>query len=378
MFYDWVEVYQDFDFELPLVGDRAYQNIDVLTGEGGKLMQPGWQHEGSFCTSIRISISGNRLTVKGNPSRYGRLDNLFGLSTLDQCMDVYNKILRTLGLPEFTKCTQIWNFTDKVSGSSKMQIMTDGAVFKEIHLTTNKGAGSGCSDDYIKGLSTLSYRNAIPRLHTNGKTVDWLSKKGNASLLYPSVYDKAHELLLHSAEKIKKKFGPKSDEYSYLSKVVDFCKTNGIVRFEQKIKGRLLTRLNARYWGLFDEQTAFSPLHKEFLSIDEKLQVTSMTIEGISERLLRLGIVETTRAANTTALYAIQWMHGQAFDLQKSQVQTHRSRLRKVGIDIGKPCNISQASPVYIRKAKEVTVSDVAAPDWYRAASAQPHLKLVA
>jgi len=380
MFYDWIEVYQDFDFELPLVSDRAYQNIDTETGEGGKIVQPSFQHEGSFSTSIRIQISGNRLTVSGNPSRYGRIDNLFGLVSLDDCIIVYNRILSSLGLPTFTKCTKLWQVTDKVNGKAKMRTLTNGAVFKEIHITTNKAAGNGCSDDYLKGLSTLSYRNAVPRLHSNGKTVDWLSKKGNALLMYPSVYDKANELRLHTLDKIKnsKLHGPDSDAYHYLMMIIDFCEANGIVRFEQKLKGRLLTRLNARHWGLFDEQIAFKELHDEFLGIDEKLQVTSMTLEGIGERLLRMGIVDSTRAANTTALYAIQWMHGQTFDLKKSQVKINRARLRRLGLDIARPCNISQTSPVYVRKAKEVEVVEVSAPDWYRHAEARPNLRLVA
>lgn len=377
MFYDWVEVYQDFGYELPLVSDRAYQNIDTETGEGGKITQPGFQHPGSYSTSIRIQISGDRITMSGNPSRYGRIDNLFGLTTLDDCMAVYNRILRSLGLPEFTKCSTVWHYTDKVSGSAKLRVMSDGAVFKEVHVTSNRAVGEDCVGDYLKGLSTLAYRNSVPRLHTNGKTVDWLSKKGAANLIYPSVYDKANELELHSLPKMKKKYGATSDEYRYLKDVIDFCKREGIARFEQKIKGRQLTRMNARFWGLFDEKV-FEPLHNEFLNIDEKLQVTSMTLEGISERLLRLGIVDTTRAANTTAMYAIQWMHGQTFDLQKSQVQTHRARLRKIGIDIAQTCNISQASPVYVRKAKEVEVRTVEAPSWYRQADPRPHLQLVA
>lgn len=377
-FYDWLSIYQDFDFELPLVSDRAYQNIDVETGEGGAICQPGWQHEGSFCTSIRIQISGNRLTVSGNPSRYGRLDNLFGLQSLDDCVHVYNRILRALGLPEFTKCTRVWQFTDKVGGAAKMRTMSDGAVIKELHVTSNRGVGAGCVDDYLKGVSTLSYRNSVPRLHTNGKTVDWHSKSGNSgTLLYPSVYNKAHELSLHSLPKFIKKYGVESDEVTYLKKVIQFCEEQGIARFEQKIKGRMLTRMNARFWGLFDE-SVFTPLQRQFLSIDERLQVTSMTIEGISERLLRLGVVDTTRAANTTALYAIQWMHGQTFDLGKSAVQTHRARLRKVGIDIGTTCNISRFSPVYVKQAKEVVVSEVSAPDWYRKADPRPNLSLVA
>ncbi len=376
-FYDWLEIYQDFDFELPLVADRAYQNIDTETGEGGAICQPSWQHEGSFCTSIKIRISGNRLTVSGNPSRYGRLDNLFGLKSLDECVTVYNRVLHTLGLPEFTKCTKVWHMTDKVSGSAKLRQMTDGAVIKEIHVTSNRAAGEGCSDDYLKGLSTLNYRNSVPRLHTNGKTVDWLSKKGAANLIYPSVYDKAHELGLHLLPKVLRKYGPESSEVEYVRDVIRFCSENGIVRFEQKIKGRQLTRMNARYWGLFDE-SVFQPLQSEFLSIDERLQVEAMTLESISERLISTGTVDTTRAANTTAMYAIQWMHGQKFDLEKKAVQTHRARLRKIGIDIAHACDISRFSPVYVVKAKKVEVQEVSAPSWYRHADARPNLQLVA
>jgi hypothetical protein len=377
MFFDWLNIYQEFEQEIPIVGSRAYMNIDVETGEGGTLVQPSWQHKGSYSTSINIRISGNCIEMSGNPSRYGRIENLFGLTSLDECVSVYNRILRSLGLPEFTKCTKVWQVTEKQNGSAKFRTFSDGAVIKELHITTNRAVGKGCADDYLKGLSTLNYRNSVPRLHTNGKTVDWLSKKGAANLIYPSVYDKANELRLHTLDKIKRACGETSDEYRYLLSVIEYCEQNGVVRFEQKIKGRQLTRMNARYWGLFSDQI-FKPLHEEFLNIDERLQVTSMTIEGISERLLRLGIVDTTRAANTTALYAIQWMHGQKFDSGKSQVQQHRARLRKIGIDICSACNISRVSPVYIRKAKEVTVTALDdAPSWYRHAKTA-HLKLVA
>lgn len=364
-FYDWVKVYQDFYFEIPLVGKRASQNIDVETGEYGKIYQHTFQHEGSFSTSINISISGNRIEMSGNPSRYGRRDNLFGFELLDDCMSIYNKILSSLGLPVFTKCTKVIQFTEKQKGASKMNSMSDGAVFKELHITSNRAVGKGNEVDYLKGIATLPYRNSVPRLHTNGNTVDWLSKKGNATLMYPSVYNKAAEIDLRSLPKILRKEGPDSLVYRYTKKVRDFCLENGVVRFEQKIKGHMLTRLNARYWGLFDEEI-FDSLHEDFLNIDKKLQVTSMDIGTIGDQLLSNGYVTTARAGNATALYALEWMHGKLFDSSKSQVRTHRARLRKIGIDICRPCNISQMSPVYVKKAVEITPVPLASPDWYR------------
>lgn len=56
-------------------------------------------------------------------------------------------------------------------------MVADGALIKELHITSNKSVGKGNEDDYISGLSTQPYRNSVPRLHSNGKSVDWLSKR---------------------------------------------------------------------------------------------------------------------------------------------------------------------------------------------------------
>ncbi|MFP3334312.1 phage/plasmid replication protein, partial [Pseudomonas sp. SIMBA_064] len=116
-------------------------------------------------------------------------------------------------------------------------------------------------------------------------------------------------------------------------------------------------------------------IHNEFLAIDERMKVTAMDIATISEQLIAEGIVDTTRAANTTAMYAIQWMHGQAFDFQKSQVQTHAARLNKIGINIRNACDTSRFAPVFVRQCREVVKRELPVPAWYR----RPvHLKLVA
>ncbi|WP_227657295.1 phage/plasmid replication domain-containing protein [Citrobacter koseri] len=114
--------------------------------------------------------------------------------------------------------------------------------------------------------------------------------------------------------------------------MIDYCKENGIVRFE-KIEVSFYSKALSRFWGLSD-YSVLNKLHSDFLALDEKLSVNAMDFETISEHLITRGIVETTRAANTTAMYAIQWFHGHIFDLSKNQVRIHRARLRKIGIDI--------------------------------------------
>jgi Phage X family len=374
MFKDWLTMYQDHDQPLPFVGDRASIEIDTATGEHIAIRQPTLVHEGSFCTSIHVRISGNRVTVSGNPSRIDRLDNLFGFTSLDDCVAVYNRILLSLGLPPFTRCTRI--FHRQGEDGSRVETFSDGAVITELHITSNRAVGQGCTNDYIKALSTQRYHNSIPRLHTNGNTVDWLSSRGKASLIYPSVYNKAAELRLHQLPKIARAFGPESAEYRHLLRVIDFCDSHGVSRHEQKLKSAFLRRHDFRFWGLFDP-SALKPFHDDFLALDERLQVTAMELETIADKLLRLGIVTSTKAANTTTLYAMQWMAGKRFDLSNSNVRTHRARLRQIGIDIADACDISRHSPVQIRKAVEITVRDLPVPEWYQLPSVQP-LRLVA
>ena len=57
----------------------------------------------------------------------------------------------------------------------------------------------------------------------------------------------------------------------------------------------------------------------------------------IHYRLITEKVVSSDTAANATLVYAIKWMEGVEFDLSKSAVKVHRARLRKIGLDIGKP-----------------------------------------
>ena len=355
-----------------MIGDFGYVGIHIDTGEQQKGIRiPAFKHEGSFCDSVLIKINGSILTMSGNPSRWGRIENLFGLPTVEACVNCFNLILRNLNLPEFTKCTRI--FYGQSEDGSKVKKFSDGAIIKELHITENRAVGRGNVEHYLSGLSTLNYRNSIARLHTNGETVDWLSKQGNANLIYPSVYNKAYELELHSLVKIKNKFGEQSQEYKKLLKVIDFCKEQGVARFEQKLKSRYLQKENLNFYGLSD-YSKLKKLNDEFINIDTKLKVTAMDFETISETLLNAGIVDTVRSANTTAMYAYQWAHGQVFDISKAHIKRHRAKLRKIGIDIAHKCDLSKFSPVKVVSTREITVSNLIVPNWYKLPNY--HLKL--
>lgn len=375
MFIDWLTVHQDFSEALPFVGPHEILVRCTETGEVIHSKQPTFQHEGSFSTTVQIRISGNRITVSGNPSRFDRIENLFGLTSFDDAIAVYNRILSGLGLPEFTKCTRVF-YSQQPTG--KATRLSDGAVFTEVHITSNRGVGLDCEDEYLRALSSLPYRNSVPRLHSNGKTVDWLTKSGKGGrLIYPSAYNKAHELALHALPKLKRKFGEDSPEYRYLNLIIDYCRSHGVIRFEQKMKSEFLRRENLNFYG-FCSLNDFRKYHDDFLNIDSKLSVETMNLETITQRLMREGICETIRAANTTALYAIQWMHGAKFDLTKRQVKEHRSRLRKIGVDIALVCDLTKFSLVTVRSHSTINVRPLPIPDFYQRPQVQNHLRLVA
>jgi X family protein/replication protein CRI len=374
MFYDWLTIYQEHDKRLPFMGSTREIVIDVESGEAISEKQPAYQHKGSYSTSISIRISGGRLTVKGNPSRINRLDNLFGHDNIDDCVSVYNQILLSLKLPPFTKCTKYLNRW--VEQRKRFETLSDGATIQELHITENKAVGEGNVADYLRGLSTQRYRNSVPRLHANGCTLDWLSKKGNAPLVYSSVYDKANELELHQLGKIKALHGVESQEYSDLLRILDYCKKQGVARFEQKLKSRYLRREELQFWGLSDH-SKLSLLNNEFINIDKKLGINAMTYQSIAELLKQEGICKSTASANATANYYFMWLHGQVFDLNKTQVQMHRARLRCLRIDIAEKCDISKHTAIRIKEIREIEVQELAIPEWYQRPAIN-HLRLVA
>jgi len=373
---DGLHMYQDHDTDLPFLGDTRQYTVDVQTGDVISESQPSYTFEGSYTTSILIRLSGRRVTIsRGNPSKVNRLDNLFGHKTIDDFVFVYNQILLSLGLPPFTKCTKVWRLTGK--DGKRVNTFSDGAIITEIHTTTNKYVGKGNVKDYLRGLSTQRLRNSIPHLMPNGCTVQWLSKLGNAALVHSSVYDKANEIELHQLPKIKRAFGETSKEYQQLKKVHEYCLEKGVARFENKIKARSLKRQKLNFWGLSD-YSILDQQQNDFLNINNKININENIMKTINEQLKEEGICTSTQAANATAGYYFQWLHGQTFDLHKRQVKEHRARLRKLNIDIAETCDITKHSIIRIKEAREIEVATLECPDWYELPVKNSHLRLVA
>lgn len=376
MFIDWLTISQEHDHDLPIVGNIVHLTIDANTDEVLSTRQPRFKHEGSFSTSVTIHVQGRKIRVEGNPSRVGRLDNLFGHKTIEQCVSVYNALLREYGLPGFSRCTRL-DIRQGVSGAKSGDRIADGAKIERIDLTTNFALGEGNVLAYLRGVSSQRIGHSIGFLHPNGRTVSWTPKGngGGGRLQYRKAYDKTFEMDLNSLPKIKRRFGESSEEYKYVKRVRDYCAQEGVVRLEQELKSEFLQREALCYWGLFDERR-LAELHSEFLKIDEKLKVTAMDIVSIAEQLVAEGHCSSLRSARTTASYALEWMSGTSnIDFKKSQVKTHAALLNRIGINIRNACDTSRFAPVFVRQCREVSKSALAVPTWYQRAN---HLQQVA
>ncbi|CRM61996.1 phage/plasmid replication domain-containing protein [Pseudomonas sp. 25 E 4] len=376
MFIDWLTISQEHDHDLPVVCGIFTLTIDANTNEVLSTRQPRFKHEASFSTSVTVHVQGRKVRVEGNPSRVGRLDNLFGFVSIEQCVSVYNALLREYGLPGFTRCTRL-DIRQGESGAKSGDRIADGAKIERIDLTTNISLGEGNVLAYLRGVSSQRIGHSIGFLYPNGRTVAW-TPKGNGKggrLQYRKAYDKAFEMNQNCLPKIKRVFGEESEEYKYVQRVKNYCAQEGVVRMEQELKSEYLQREALCYWGLFDERR-LAELHSEFLKIDEKLKVTAMDIVSIAEQLVAEGVCPTLRSARTTASYALEWMSGTSnLDFSKSQVKTHAAFLNRIGINIRNACDTSRFAPVFVRQCREVTKSTLAVPVWYQRPN---HLQQVA
>lgn len=373
-FIDYLTVSQEHEELPPQVSDVYVLTKDAKTNEILTLRQPAFKYEGSYTSNVTVKITNHTVEVSGNPSRLGRLDNLWGFTTVDQGIAVFNDVLRELGLPVFTRCTEF--YTSQKTGHI---LGANGASIHRIDMTTNTAVGKGNVLHYLRALSTIKIGHSIGNLYNNGRTVDWKTLLNNARLIYRKVYDKAHEIMIHILRDYKRIYGEHSPEYQYTQALFDYCEEEGIARFEQGFRTEQLNRLGLRWWDVNYNETKLVQLHNEFLNISEQLQVNAMDFETIAQRLLTLHIVDSAKAANTTAFYAFQWMHGHVFDVSKSQVQMHRARLRKIGIDIGQPFDVSRhgaITPLIVKRNEPIYVNrNPTPPSWYKMPN---HLRVVA
>jgi II/X family phage/plasmid replication protein len=364
-FIDRLFIQQDHpDGGLPLVGEHKIERIELETGE--KLPPTVNQKilEGSYSTKLTIRSNGHRVRVEGNPSRWQRTDNLFGLASIDDCVAVYNHILSKYHLPPFTKSTHIYH---RQMIGDKSQLCGNGAQITGIDFTINHQVGKGKEQSFIRGMSSMQIgRGRQPKLYPDGNTCNW----GEASTwLMTKLYCKAAELD-RNLKKIKRKKQTEqtASQVDYITKLIEYCQQKGVVREEHSLRQSMLKRHNLHIYGLHNELDYFKYL-KDIENAMNTIQISHDEHESIAHQLVNAGAVKTLRQANTTMAYFNMWQYGtdlrQAGVLSQSQFYEHKARLKTIGIDIAQKFDVSRLCPT-LRRSEIINVQPLQIPKWYK------------
>ncbi|NOI60904.1 phage/plasmid replication protein, II/X family [Vibrio coralliilyticus] len=357
-FIDRLFIQQDYqEGGLPLVGRHVIERVDLETGEP---LPPSVNQkilEGSHSTKLTIRCDGYRVRVEGNPSRWQRQDNLFGLTRIDECVEIYNHVLAKYGLPPFTKNTRLKHRQTPDGKSSSL--IGNGAEITGIDWTQNLEVGKGSEQAFIRGMSSMKLGRILqPKLYPDGNSCYW--GEGSEWLLI-KLYTKAVELQRH-----KKKAHELDANYQrHIDKLIGYCGEKGVARLEYSLRQKLLKRHNLQFYGLVSEQDFF-PHIKHFEEAMDTITISHDEHLSVAQQLLQAGVVSTIRQANTTMNYFTLWQNGVDLrsTLKSSQYYEHKSRLKKIGIDVSQQFDVSRMCPT-LRRSNIIDVQLLKAPSWY-------------
>lgn len=350
------------DGGLPLVGTHVIERLDMESGEALPPSVNQKRLEGSFSSKLTIRCDGFKVRVEGNPSRWQRMDNLFGLQSLDECVEIYNHILAQYGLPPFTKNTRLTprQTPDKKSAS----LVGNGAEITSIDWTRNLSVGKGKEPSFIRGMSSMQIgRGRKPHLFPNGMTCGW---GYGSSWALNKLYCKAWELKEHLKKDKRKKEGVTEQQLNYIEQLIHYCEEYGVVRDEMSMKQLFLKKHNLQFYGLVTEDDFYAHL-TDIENAMKTIQINHDEHTSIADQLLELGIVKSRQAANATQSYAIMWQNGADIKnlLNRSQYFEHKSRLKQIGIDIGQTFDITRLCPT-LKRSELIEVTPLPVPNWYQ------------
>lgn len=407
MFCDWLNVWQQHDHELPdFLGGRVVSVtgratfggaicIDKTTGEQGEGLAVFGddlevdystakfvQHRGSFETNLHVRCVQGRVQVSGNPSAFGRLDNVFGLG-LDECIEVYNQVLDQLGLPAFTPGEVVKQW---LQNEDRMQTTYTGAHITKVDLTENFAVGAGnvrAFNHWLAGQKVYRQAPGDDRLEQFARW-DFSTVYASESKFWLGVkcYDKAQAIQdvtlpdylkkLRAARKdgrlsVREVERLAKEATDYLELLAGWCAEVGMVRGEWSFRSR---------WFAQHEGAGF------WKPVETEAQLLSVAGEEVGKVFGRAVVHQEDAElslSNAELGLLARWKRGEPLKdgMSSSTFYRHRaSILKKTGSDIAaRPLATAQpqSRPVYFQ-ARALSCAN--APVWYRAP--QPFLRLAA
>lgn len=400
-FCDWLNVSQQHDANLPdflggrvlsLQGHCGFGRKKLADLSSGEIMDT-WAidgdasvdydvpkfaiHGGSYETNIFIRMVGGLLEVRGNPSSWGRLDNVFGYG-LDDCIEIYNQILDSLGLPPFTvgQVCKVWS-----QRNQKFEEVYTGAKITKCDYTTNLAVGSGRVRDYHRWLAQQKlYRNSgddesaerfarwdYSTVYTS-ESKYWLQAKH---------YDKSEALQSRSLPEYEKKLKVAerqgkitksqmwqlyADAEHYLTMLACWCAEVGLSRAEYSFRSRWFAQSDGLGW--------WQPGQTE----SALLGVVLGEMDKIAKRAVVHQEDDHMNLSDREFRVFKSWESGQDVKADLTKATFYRLRaaiLQKTGRDIATRPVIgatASARPVFFQ-VRPLSLRDV--PSWYQRPSVQ-------
>lgn len=327
-FCDWLSISQVHNWDLPLVDNGLVMSVRKDGSLDWETRKPV-QFEGSHDSSLRISCDGHRVRLSGNLSRFGRPDNVFGLS-LAGCIRKASDIAAKFGLPPFTAGQLQPVFRKRNDGTVSADLEYNGARISRIDLTANYSAGS--MDDaraYMKWLGSQQHSRRIKVGTYDDETVDW----GRGSRrLYAKAYLKSPQLARFN--------GPDA--------LVGYCDSIGMIRYELTVKATQLQSMGCHTLG---------GLHMGRLIelFENRQSVMTRATADVDD------LAELPRALRVTARDYLAGDNLMATMSERS-FRRHRAALLKYGIDIAVPSGVVAFRP----RVRVIELGPVEVPDWYQ------------
>jgi hypothetical protein len=346
MHVDWLTVRQSHGVgSCPVFADQHLLAFDAETGEAKWEKLTGRPHEGSFKTSLRICSDGDTVTVSGNPSRFNREENIFGVPSVDAALDVYNGVLAVLGLPAF--------YGDERTRLHRLQscdaVAHSGCVITRVDLTENYSAGGPRNAEHaLHALRAMRYRDRPPTDY--GTTLMWGGHGSrHATMKY---YLKGPEMRKHRP----------AEPSEYWEQCYSYVCASGVLRFECTLKSEYLRRRGLHRLEAWNVQVMREIMDERALHGRSETSVDSW--DGIADELMALGVPEGR--ARRAQVYAKAYRSGEHVRGQMARSSFYKLRrdLLLVGIDIAAELNVSalrfSVQPIELRPLEM--------PEWYRAA----------
>lgn len=346
IFVDWLSISQEHP-DAPVFNDGQLVFFDPKPGDPdgtpGGIVNLRRKIEGSFETSVAVRSDGRRVEFSGNPSRWCRPDNVFGLD-LAGCLEAVNSIMGSVGLPLFTAGDHIP--AASINGEVRRAFWT-GARVSRIDLTQNFEAGSEADGravlTYLKGQQVSGARGGL----FGETTVQYSSgRPGSGRRSSFKVYLKGAELLAH---------GKGSPDVAALAA---WASGAGLLRAELTLRSTQLGTIGAAWLGdLLGDGMANAK--REF---EKRVEVFGRHAEGVDDPFGGL-----PRHVEITARRYADGVDVRPPLMSRATFYKHRKALLARGIDIAVPPPVRLEVPV-----RPIIVRPAVAPSWYSFARTVP------